>query len=198
MVPQAWKRSSKTTKTPAFFSRPTRDDVLIWLTAYKTLHTGFPCATNTCQSSYLPWRVWNGRRSSHSLASNCNKWKSHAKLLLACNLTFYIFWIEMDFPLSLITLCFLNVYMLAFIWLQYFCHYIYEPLPLRYGVFHWFYCIISCLVYVDELVFMLNRCSESLALCSFAVCLVFEINILYFMVGLLVFPKYIKKNILEI
>lgn len=53
---------------------------------------------------------------------------------------------------------------------------------------------ISCLVYVDELVFMLNRCSESLALCNFAMCLVFEMNTLYFMVGLFVFPKYIKKK----
>lgn len=47
---------------------------------------------------------------------------------------------------------------------------------------------------MDELVFILNRCSESLALCSFAVCLVFEINILYFMVGLFVYPKYNKKK----
>lgn len=44
---------------------------------------------------------------------------------------------------------------------------------------------------------MLNRCSESLASCSFAVCLVFEMNILYFIVGLFVCPKYIKKTILE-
>lgn len=59
--------------------------------------------------------------------------------------------------------------------------------------------LIALLValFVDELVFMLSRCSESLALCSFAVCLVFEMNILYFMVGLIGFPKYIKKNILE-
>lgn len=48
--------SSETTKTKAFFNRPTHDDVLIWLTGYETLHTGFPFATNTCQSTFRRWR----------------------------------------------------------------------------------------------------------------------------------------------
>lgn len=79
----------------------------------------------------------------HTLwALNCNKWKSHAKLSLACDLTFDVFRIEMN--LSLINLCFLNVYMVAFIWLH-FCHHICEPLPLWYNAFHYFIALLVVL-----------------------------------------------------
>lgn len=66
------------------------------------LNTGFPLSTNTSQTTFHAWRGWEGWRSSHSLGSNCNKWRSHAKLLhLACNLTFVLCFSDWNGPFSL-------------------------------------------------------------------------------------------------
>lgn len=95
-----------------------------------------------------------------------------------CNLTIVLCLSDRNGPFSLKTFVFSEclharfLYVAMLLFLDYHC--IYEPLPPEHNVSRWFYGFTSCLVYVDELVFMLYRCSESLALCSF--CCAFSVG----------------------